>query len=85
MPAAGVFLKDAPKGTGYILWAVSPDNQYQRLGEIVNVRGRDQAEIRSETAFDDFGLLMTTEDLGITRGTIVRPSGHRVGIIEIIR
>ena len=78
-------LKDAPKGTGYILWAVSPDNQYQRLGEIVNVRGRDQAEIRSETMFDDFGLLMTTEDLGTTRGTIIRPSGHRVGVIEIIR
>ena len=28
-------LKQAPKGTAYILWAVSPDNQYQRLGEIV--------------------------------------------------
>jgi hypothetical protein len=78
-------LKDAPKGTAYILWAISPDNQYQRLGEIVNVRGRNEAEIRSETNFYDFGLLMTTEDLGTTRGTIIRPSGHRVGVIEIIR
>jgi hypothetical protein len=78
-------LKDAPKGTAYILWAVSPDNQYQRLGEIVNVRGRNEAEIRSETNFYDFGLLMTTEDLGMTRGTIIKPSGHRVGVIEIIR
>jgi len=78
-------LKDAPKGTAYILWAISPDNQYQRLGEIVNVRGRNEAEIRSETNFYDFGLLMTTEDLGMTRGTIIRPSGHRVGVIEIIR
>src|SRR6266404_4177986 len=78
-------LKDAPKGTAYILWAVSPDNQYQRLGEIVNVRGRNDAEIRSETHFYDFGLLMTMEDLGMTRGTIIRPSGHRVGVIEIIR
>ena len=76
-------LKDAPKGTAYILWAVSPSNQYQRLGEIVNVRGRNEAEIRSESTFDDFGLLMTTEDLGMTRGTIIRPNGHRVGVIEI--
>jgi hypothetical protein len=78
-------LKDAPKGTAYILWAVSPDNQYQRLGEIVNVKGRNEAEIQSETAFDDFGLLLTAEDLGTTKATIITPAGHRVGVIEIIR
>ena len=78
-------LKEAPKGTAYILWAVSPDNQFQRLGEIVNVKGRNEAEIKSETAFDDFGLLLTTEDLGTTKGTIIRPVGHRVGVIEIIK
>jgi len=78
-------LKDAPKGTAYILWAISPENQYQRLGEIVNVRGRNEAEIKAETNFYDFGLLMTTEDVGVTRGTIIMPSGHRVGVIEIIR
>jgi len=78
-------LKEAPKGQGYILWAVSSDNQFQRLGEIVNVKGRNEAEIRSETSFNDFGLLLTTEDRGLTRGTIIRPSGHRVGVIEIIR
>ena len=78
-------LREAPKGTAYILWAVSADNQYQRLGEIVNVRGRNEAQIQSETRFDDFGLLMTTEDLGVTRGTIIRPSGHRVGVIQIVR
>ena len=78
-------LKEAPKGQGYILWAVSSDNQFQRLGEIVNVKGRNEAEIRSETSFNDFGLLLTTEDRGLTRGTIIRPSGHRVGVIEIIK
>src|SRR5437870_8998442 len=78
-------LKEAPKGTAYILWAVSPDNQFQRLGQIVNVRGRNEAEIKSETAFDDFGLLLTTEDVGATTATIVKPVGHRVGVIEIIR
>ncbi len=78
-------LKEAPKGQGYILWAVSSDNQFQRLGEIINVKGRNEAEIKSETSFNDFGLLLTTEERGLTRGTIIRPSGHRVGVIEIIR
>src|SRR5436309_3134106 len=78
-------LKEAPKGTAYVLWAISPDNQFQKLGEIVNYKGRNEAEIKSETAFDDFGLLLTAEDLGTTKATIIKPSGHRVGVIEIIR
>jgi hypothetical protein len=78
-------LKEAPKGTAYILWAVSPDHQYQRLGEIVNVKGRNEAEIKSETSFDDFGLLLTAEDLGTTKATVITPKGRRVGVIEIIR
>ncbi|PWT89733.1 MAG: hypothetical protein C5B55_10880, partial [Blastocatellia bacterium] len=55
-------LKEAPKGQRFILWAVSPDNQYVKLGEIVNVKGRNEAEIKSETTFPDFGLLVTMED-----------------------
>ena len=78
-------LKEAPKGTAYVLWAISPDNQFQRLGQIVNVRGRNEAEIKSETTFNDFGLLLTTEDVGVTTGTIIKPLGHRVGVIEVIR
>ena len=77
-------LKEAPKGLTYVLWAVSPDNQFQRLGQIVNVRGRNEAEIKSETAFDDFGLLLTTEDAGLG-GTIIKPAGVRVGVFQIIR
>lgn len=78
-------LKEAPKGLAYILWAVSPDNQFQRLGSIVNVKGRNEAEIKSETAFDDFGLLLTTEDVGLPATAIIRPAGSRVGVIQIIR
>ena len=78
-------LKEAPKGTAYVLWAVSADNQFQRLGQIVNVRGRNEAEIKSETAFADFGLLLTTEDVGATTATIIKPAGLRVGVIQIIR
>ena len=78
-------LKEAPKGTAYTLWAVSPDNQFQRLGSIVNVRGRNEAEIKSETAFDDFGLLLTTEDVSTPAATLIKPAGHRVGVITIIK
>lgn len=78
-------LKEAPKGTAYILWAVSPDNQFQRLGSIINVRGRNEAEIKSETAFDDFGLFLTTEDVGTPAAALIKPAGHRVGVIQIIK
>jgi len=83
-------LQEAPKGMAFVLWAVSPDNQFARLGEIVNHKGRIEAEIKSETSFDDFGLLVTTEDVGeakvsLTKGTIVMPSGHRVGVIQVIK
>ena len=68
----------------YILWAVSSDGQFNRLGQIVNVKGRNEAEIKSEVPFDDFGLLLTTENLGVTTGTIIKPSGQRVGVIQIV-
>jgi hypothetical protein len=77
-------LKEAPKGMAYILWAVSSDSQFTRLGQIVNVKGRNEAEIKSEVAYDDFGLLLTTENLGVTKGTIIKPSGQRVGVIQIV-
>jgi len=77
-------LKEAPKGTAYILWAVSPTGEFQKLGQIINVKGRNEAEIKSETAFDDFGLLLTTEDVAATTGTIIRPAGTRVGVIQVV-
>src|SRR5881296_657309 len=59
-------LKEAPKGTAYILWAVSSTGEFQKLGQFVNVKGRNEAEIKSETAYDDFGLFLTTEDIAAT-------------------
>ncbi len=76
-------LKDAPAGLAYTLWAVSPDNQFQRLGQVVNFNGKNEAEIRSNVSFNDFGLLLTTEDAA-TATTIVRPAGHRVGVITLV-
>jgi len=77
-------LHEAPKGQAFVLWAVSADNQFQRLGQVVNVRGRDEAEIKSETNFADFGLLLTTENLVGSDVQLISPAGTRVGVIRIV-
>jgi hypothetical protein len=48
-------LKEAPAGQSFILWAVSPDNQYVKLGQVTNAPGRNEAEIQSETTLPDIG------------------------------
>ena len=78
-------LKEAPKGQAYILWAVSPDNKFVKLGQIVNYKGRNEAEINAETTLPDFGLLVTMEDAGVVKNTVVIPAGPRLGVIEIIK
>jgi hypothetical protein len=75
-------LKEAPTGQTYILWAVSPDNQFFKLGQIANFKGRNEAEIKANTSLDDFGLLVTMEDFGALK-TIVVPAGPRLGIIQL--
>jgi hypothetical protein len=72
-------LKEAPKGQSFIVWAVSPDNQFTKLGQIVNTKGRNEAEIKSEVALSDFGLVITMEG---AEGAI--PVGPAVGTITII-
>ena len=65
-------LKESPGGKVYVLWAVSPDNKYVKLGQIVNTGRRNEAEIKSETTLKDFGLLITLEDeISTPRGTVV--------------
>lgn len=71
-------LKEAPGGKVYVLWAVSSDNKFVKLGQIVNTPGRNEAEIQSETALRDFGLLVTIED------EVSTPTGQPIGIVELI-
>jgi len=78
-------LKDAPAGNSFILWAVSPDNQFQKLGQIVNLKNKNEAEIKATTTFPDFGLLVTQEDIAVVKKTVLVPAGPRLGVIEIIR
>ncbi|HEX5884676.1 MAG TPA: hypothetical protein VFY67_09015 [Pyrinomonadaceae bacterium] len=72
-------LKDAPAGQKFILWAVSPDNQFVKLGQIVNVAGRNEAEIKSETTLQDFGLVVTMEGADADM-----PKGPSVAHIHIV-
>ncbi|MEP6569514.1 MAG: hypothetical protein ABJC10_07040 [Acidobacteriota bacterium] len=75
-------LKEAPTGQTYILWAVSPDNQFFKLGQIANIKGKNEAEIKANTTLADFGLLVTMEDFGVLK-TIVMPAGPRLSVIQI--
>jgi hypothetical protein len=75
-------LKEAPAGQIFTVWAVSPDNKFIKLGQIVNAAGRNEAEIKSEVALPDFGLFVTMED---ANGTPVNPVGPSIGIVEIVK
>jgi hypothetical protein len=74
-------LKEAPAGKVFTVWAVSPDNKFIKLGQAVNTPGRNEAEIRSEVALRDFGLLVTMED---ANGTATNPLGQSIGVVEIV-
>jgi hypothetical protein len=72
-------LKEAPAGQMFVVWAVSPDNKFTKLGQVVNTKGRNEAEIKSEVALSDFGLVITMEG---AEGAI--PVGPAVGTIHIV-
>jgi hypothetical protein len=72
-------LKDAPAGQKFILWAVSGDGKFVKLGQVVNAAGRNEAEIKSETTLTDFGLVVTMEGAD---GEM--PIGPAVGTITIV-
>ena len=72
-------LKEAPAGQIFIVWAVGADGTYQKLGQVANTKGRNEAEIKSETTLPDFGLLITMEG---AEGT--SPVGPAVATIHIV-
>jgi hypothetical protein len=74
-------LKDAPAGQTFVLWAVGADQQFVKLGQVVNTPGRNEAEIKSETTLADFGLLVTMENATAIGAA---PVGPRIGLIHIV-
>jgi uncharacterized protein (DUF2147 family) len=64
-------LTRVPDNKRIVVWAVAPDGKYTKLGQVINTRDRNEAEIKGETALQDFGLLVTLEDTD----DIVTPAG----------
>lgn len=62
-------MKQAPKQKRYVLWAVSPEKEYTKIGQIINTGERAEAEIRGETALKDFGLFVTLEEKDVLQPT----------------
>jgi hypothetical protein len=55
-------MKEAEAGTRYVVWAVTPDNKFEKLGQVINTGQRNEAKLDSETALKDFGLFVTVEN-----------------------
>lgn len=55
-------LKQAPAGKRFVVWAVGANGEYVKIGEITNLGTKNEAEIKSEVALADFGLLLTMEE-----------------------
>jgi hypothetical protein len=55
-------LKQAPSGARYVLWSVSPENNYERLGAVLTTGKRNDGRIEAKTSLPDFGLFLTTEN-----------------------
>jgi len=72
-------LKSASPDQKFILWAVGADGTFQKLGQVVNAPGRNEAEIKSETTMQDFGLVITMESADADR-----PAGPAVANIHIV-
>ncbi|MBA3769880.1 MAG: hypothetical protein H0X08_05195 [Blastocatellia bacterium] len=62
-------MRKAPLNKRFVLWASAPDGSYTKLGQVINNGTRDEAEIRSETAMADFGLMLTLEDVDVDKPT----------------
>ncbi len=62
-------LRNAPKGARYLVWLVSPDKQYTKLGQFINAGAKNEAEVRGETALKDFGMFVTAESTEVTTPT----------------
>ncbi len=74
-------LKNAPANKVFTVWAKSADDNFIKLGQIVNTGERNEAEITSEVALADFGLLVTMEDLS---SAATSPLGPSLGVFQVI-
>lgn len=71
-------MKMAPKEKRFVLWAVSPDKQYTKIGQVINTGKRQESEIRGETAMRDFGLFVTVEE-----ADVMQPTGRTYSVFSV--
>ena len=64
-------------GAGYVLWAVSPDKTFTRLGHVDRPDRKKTARIEARTALRDFGLFITAESDAQAQA----PSGPTVALV----
>lgn len=62
-------MKKVPMNTRLVLWASGADGSYTKIGQVIHTGTRDESEIRGETALNDFGLLVTVENVDVERPT----------------
>jgi hypothetical protein len=62
-------MKKVPANKRFTLWTYSPDGKYTKLGHVINSGRRDEAQIKSETTLNDFGLFVTAEDADVALPT----------------
>jgi len=55
-------MKKAQAGKRYALYAVSPTNEFVRMGQVINTGQQDEEKIEGSTALKDFGLFVTVEE-----------------------
>ena len=72
-------LKRVPADKRIVLWAVAPDGTYNRIGQVVNTRNRNEAQIQTETSLKEFGLLVTLEE----KDSVPNPSGPTFATVVI--
>ncbi len=72
-------LKMAPKDRRYVLWVVSADKKYTKIGQIINTGARQEGEIRGETALKDFGLFVTLEETDVLQPSSKVYSNFTIG------
>lgn len=70
-------LRESGNGARYVLWAVSPDKTFTRLGHVDRPDRKQTARIEARTALKDFGLFITAESDAQARA----PSGPAVALV----
>lgn len=71
-------LKDAPAGTQYVIWQVTPAKSFSLLGNLTSTGRKNETKIDAESALADFGLFITLESSDTTPSS---PTGKLVAMI----